>query len=66
MCELVVKKKWSPTFHISLSFEHDEGVTPTTRVFVTNDSYALDGPKTFELPSEITLCRGFWLEEHAR
>lgn len=51
------------TFHIPLPFENDEGVTPAAAVLVTNDSYTLNGPKTFEFTSEITVCRVFWLED---
>ena len=54
----------NPTFHISLSFENDEGITSTATILVTNNPYALDRPKTFEFTSEITLSRVFWLEQY--
>ena len=50
------------TFHVSLSFEDNEGITPTTAIFVTNNSYTLDRPKTLKFAPEIALGRIFWLE----
>ena len=52
------------TFHVSLSFKNDEGITPTAAVFVTNNSYTLDRPKTLKFTPEIALCRVFWLETY--
>ena len=52
------------TFHVSLSLENDEGVTPTTSILVTNNSYTLDRPKTLKFAPEIALSRVFWLEPY--
>jgi len=49
------------TFHISLPFKNDEGITPTATILVTNNSYTFDRPETFEFTSEIALGRVFWL-----
>jgi hypothetical protein len=51
------------TFHVSLSFENDEGVTPTTTILVTNNSYTLDRPEALKFTPEIALGRVFWLEQ---
>ena len=50
------------TFHVSLSFENDEGITPTATILVTNDPYTLDRPKALKFTPEVALGRGFWLE----
>ena len=52
------------TFHVSLSFENNEGITPTTTILVTNNSHTFDRPETLKFTPEIALGRGFWLEPH--
>ena len=51
------------TFHVSLSFEDDEGVTPAATIPVTNNSYTFDRPETLEFTPEIALGRVFRLEQ---
>jgi hypothetical protein len=54
----------SLTFHVSLSFENDEGIASAATILVTDDSYTLDRSKTLKFTPEIAVGRVFWLEQY--
>lgn len=57
------KEGKSITFHVPLSFVHDERITSTPTLFIPHDPYAFNGPVAFKFTPKVILCCAFMLRK---